>query len=66
MIEVNGKPMHRVIVEFPTDVSRLVKVLDWLYNSGNFAQLYMTDELIKDLSKITNVVEVEDDEDQGI
>jgi len=38
---------HPVTIEFPNSLDGLVKVLDWLNNSGDFMELNMSDEVIQ-------------------
>lgn len=63
MVDTFYNEAKRVIIEFPNDINKLVKILDWMYNSGDFMRVYMMPSMIKELNKITNVVEIEDNED---
>ena len=54
------KPQKRVKIYFPRDPSSLAKLLDWMYNSGDFATTYMDEDTIKKAGLFTDVIEVEE------
>jgi hypothetical protein len=52
---------YKVRIGFPNDIDKLTKVLDWMFNTGQFLYWVMDEKQIQDGRKITKIEIVDED-----
>ena len=61
-IDWNQSPQKQVKIHFPKDIEKLTALLDWMFNSGDFATIRMANDVIEKGRKFTEIKIVEEKE----